>query len=69
MYRRIGEWAKIRNRALHELVKLAEDDHGDWAKRYQEAKDAAVDGKRLFREVDTLVRRLNKKREASLSEE
>lgn len=60
VYEKIEEWARLRNQAMHELVKLAEDESADWDKRYQEARNAAVAGKKLFREVDKLVTGLNK---------
>ena len=58
-YKAVKTWAERRNKALHQMVKLAEGDTKDWAARREEAQATAEAGLKLFRELDALVRRLN----------
>lgn len=61
VYEEVQEWASQRNESLHEMVKLAEGDAKDWKAKLKEAHSTAKDGLKLFRQLDVLVRKLNKK--------
>jgi hypothetical protein len=56
----VKEWASKRNRALHQMVKLAEAEEGDWRSKYDQNKEVAEAGIDLFRKVDSYVRKYNK---------
>lgn len=60
VYKDVQAWADRRNEALHQMVKLADDDAKDWNARNNEAQAAAKAGLTLFRKLDALVRKLNK---------
>ena len=60
IYQEVAEWARHRNKALHEMVKLAEGNTEEWGARMNEAQSAATKGLVLFRKVDALVKKLNK---------
>lgn len=59
LYEAIREWTRLRNTALHEMVKVAEDEHVDWSVRYQHNKTVALKGKTLANKLGNLVRKLN----------
>lgn len=52
LYSEVDRWRVRRNEALHQLVKLAEEDDRDWDERYAEAEQTARDGLDLFRRLD-----------------
>ncbi|MHB1156630.1 MAG: hypothetical protein ACYC26_07310 [Phycisphaerales bacterium] len=56
----VQAWAKTRNIALHQIVKVAEGDSTPWEVRYENAKRSAIDGLRLCKRVSNIVQRLNK---------
>jgi hypothetical protein len=60
LYNEILQWADRRNRALHQMVKLAEGSNETWAEKYEQAHDTAIKGEKLARKVENLVRTLNK---------
>jgi len=60
IYERIVVWSRRRNHVIHQLVKLEESEEPDWDKRYQEARDTAETGIKLFRKLDKCVSRLNR---------
>ena len=60
IYNKVPVWAARRNKALHEMVKLAETDATEWKGRQKEAQTIAEEGLPLFREVDALVKKLNR---------
>ena len=60
IYQEVIRWSYIRNHAVHQLAKLEESEEPNWDRRYQEAKDAAEEGIKLFRELDKCVGRLNR---------
>jgi hypothetical protein len=60
VYTKVAAWAVRRNEALHQMVKLAEGKEAEWATKVREAQETAETGLLLFRELDTLVKKLNK---------
>jgi hypothetical protein len=60
VYENVAKWANRRNEALHQMVKLAEGDAKDWQMKIEEAQATAAAGLLLFRELDAVVRELNK---------
>lgn len=61
IYESIGLWSKKRNAAIHEFAKLREGSSKKWETKYKEAKSAANNGLTLFRDLDKLVRKLNRR--------
>ena len=59
LYKAVGDWAKKRNAALHELAKLFESTTEDWQTRYDAAKQIAKEGVTLAISVSELVKKLN----------
>jgi hypothetical protein len=64
VYARVGNWAGRRNKALHAMAKFASAEDATWDEKYSTAKQAATDGLKLFRELDSIVKRLNRPRVA-----
>jgi|GEM_PF-1330983 len=60
IYKKANTWAHRRNAALHEMIKLAEGSEEVWATKVNEAQETAETGLPLFRELDALVKKLNK---------
>lgn len=60
VYNEIRIWAKNRNRVIHEIVKLEENELPDWDNRYSRARQTAEEGMSLFRKLDRIVNILNK---------
>ena len=60
LYSEIRIWASGRNKVIHEIVKLAENEAPDWDDRYAQARQTAEKGMELFRKLDKVVSRLNK---------
>lgn len=54
---RIDAWRRVRNEALHEMVKLPEGDAGDWDARRAGLAAVAREGRDLARLLSALVRR------------
>lgn len=52
----VFEWRNKRNFALHEIAKLTETDTDTFANKYSKLKEIAMDGLKVFREVDNLLR-------------
>lgn len=61
LYREIAAWSGRRNEAIHEFAKLAENHELTWEQKYEAATKAAHDGLQLFRRLDGMVRKLNRK--------
>jgi hypothetical protein len=57
LFKRVHAWAKKRNLATHELVKVSEGHMGAWEERVAECKRVAMEGKRLSAEVNNWSRR------------
>jgi hypothetical protein len=60
VYARVPIWAKNRNKALHGLGKLAKVQEDGWDQKYAKAQEAAEDGVALFRDLDKVVKKLNR---------
>lgn len=60
MYDAVDDWATLRNEAVHEFAKLSEGNSKNWDAKYKTAKKAAKNGKKLFRDLDKVIRKLNK---------
>jgi hypothetical protein len=60
VYNQIIRWADRRNASVHEMAKLLEGCDKSWDVKYKEVKQAALEGKRIFRMLDLVVRDLNK---------
>jgi hypothetical protein len=57
LFKRVHAWAKKRNLATHELVKVSESHQGTWVERVASCKRVAMEGKRLSAEVNNWSRR------------
>lgn len=55
-------WADERNKALHQFAKQAEDSKQTWEDKYEAAALTAETGHKLFRDLDKLIRKLNRTR-------
>lgn len=61
VYGEIASWAKKRNRAIHEMVKLgAEESTNAWEERYSELEDTVAEGIKLAQLLSAKVKRLNR---------
>lgn len=56
----IKEWARKRNDAIHQMVKLLPDNDKSFQERYEELKECAEEGKRLFRRLDNEKRKITR---------
>ena len=56
----VGQWAKARNTALHEIAKLAAGDARTWSERIAELAPTAKQGLALLRRLNEHVRKLKK---------
>lgn len=56
----IEKWMFKRGNAIHQIAKVEEGDFSGWEEKYASIKETAESGFILFREIDGLVRKLNK---------
>ena len=63
----IDNWRPIRNRLLHEAVKLEDGQPKSWNDMMAAAKQAAYDGEKLFRDLNNAVRKIKNNRQKRLS--
>lgn len=61
VYVKVAKWADKRNEAIHEFAKLREGSTKKWETKYSEARGAVEEGGKVFRELDKIVRKLNRK--------
>ena len=61
IYSKIRIWASERNKAIHQIFKLAENEAQYWGNRYAQARQIAETGMELFRNLDKVVSRLNRR--------
>lgn len=57
---RLDEWRIDRNRALHEMAKIAVDNKSTWQERIDDLKSVAKIGLKLLRDIDKQVTHLRK---------
>ena len=60
LYNAIKSWADDRNKALHRFAKHAENCDLTWDQKYENASATAELGRKLFRDLDNMIRRLNR---------
>ena len=60
LMKRLKEWKKSRNEALHQMAKIEVGDISTFSERYNKCKSYANDGKKLFREIDNEIRKYRK---------
>ena len=65
LYGCVDEWANLRNEALHEFAKLSEGSSKKWETKYKKAQKAAKKGMKLFRDLDKVIRKLNKPKKSN----
>ena len=54
------EWSDDRNKSLHEMAKIAEDDFSTWDDRYLKLKNISTKGLTLLRKIDRQCEKLKK---------
>ena len=54
----VAGWAQNRNKAIHEMMKIAVGDNRTWKQRLAENERTATDGLALLRKIDGRLRQL-----------
>ena len=71
VYAQIAAWAEKRNMAVHEMVKLGDENSTKaWEERYADLEDTVAEGTKLVEALSAKVKRLNRddnKRRAGLA--
>lgn len=65
IYREVEKWSDGRNKAIHEFAKLQEGSTRTWETKYEEARQTAADGEKLFRDLNRIVTKLNRHKDVS----
>lgn len=60
LFKEVLDWSKLRNKMVHEIVKVSESHRADWDKRLIECMEAAIQGKWLATEVNKWSKRVVK---------
>ena len=60
LFKRVDDWADLRNEAVHEIAKLREGSSKKWETKYKKAVKAAKEGIELFNDLSAEVQKLNR---------